>query len=117
MIEFFSDIPYNKIVISKKYPDMLQREVSFSIKINGELFFQEPNFSIDEFIFFVDDWMDKKTEEMLYNAVDTDDNPLISFIKNENKWEIHSAWELFECKEKFDRKMIETAIIQYKQRQ
>ena len=71
LIEFFSDIPYNKIVISKKYPDMLQREVSFSIKINGELFFQEPNFSIDEFIFFVDDWMDKKTEEMQTSSEQT----------------------------------------------
>lgn len=34
---------------------------------------------------------------MLYNCIEAEDNPLISFIFTNQGWKIKSPWQLFEC--------------------
>ncbi len=38
---------------------------------------------------------------MVYNCIDTDDNPLISFIEEDGLYRINSTWQKFECKDRF----------------
>ena len=81
MIEFVSDIKFGEKSVKKKYPEIISVEAYFGIKIDDKLFFEEPNFSIYEFMYFVDEWMEKKLDDMNYISIDTDENPLISFKK------------------------------------
>ncbi|MDF2653686.1 MAG: hypothetical protein K0R19_160 [Bacillota bacterium] len=50
-----------------------------------------------EFIRTLEKW--DQANSMLYNSIETEDNPLISFIASEKGWIIKSPWQLFECNE------------------
>jgi len=103
MIEFLcneKNIDINGIE-SWDYSELLKLECWFCIKINGEVFYEEPLFPILEFIYFYEKWDEDKTQNFVYNTIESEDNPMISFIKNDEKWSIDSVWRRFECKEVF----------------
>ena len=97
----------------KEYPEILKNEGSFQIELNGKLYFDDPNFSVDEFLLYADRWIanDDKSQSMHYHCVDTDENPLISFSMKNGRWYIDSPWELFECNDSFTRDELEKAVI------
>lgn len=102
--------------ISKGYPEILKNEGEFQIKVNGTLYFDEPNFSVDEFLLNAERWLtDKdKAQDMRYFSVDTDDNPLISFSMKNDCWYVDSPWRLFECNVSFTRDELEKAVSELK---
>lgn len=96
---------------SKNYPEVLNWEGKFSIEINNQVIFCEPNFPILEFLLTIDQWMkEDKSNNMYYYSLDTDDNPLISFINCNNKWTITSPWQLYVCNDTFTRTELEESI-------
>ena len=113
-IRFISDyvndsgITAAKLVNKKEY-ELLEDCASFSIYINDKEFFYEPDFPVLEFLREVALWADKGGN-MLYNSIETDENPLIAFIKNENGYVISSPWQKFECNTCFCKEELLTAI-------
>lgn len=97
----------------REYPEILKNEGSFQIEVNGKLYFDEPNFSVDEFLLYADRWIvnGDKSQSMHYHCVDTDENPLISFSMKNGRWYIDSPWKLFECNDSFARDELEKAVI------
>jgi len=91
-------------------------EGSFSIKVDEKLWFYEPDFSICEFLMFLEKWLNNpdKRANMYYNTMETEDNPLISFVRKGEEWYIRSYWQLFDCSIAFTRLMLEDAIHTFK---
>lgn len=114
MIEFVSNIVYCDKKIKRTYPELLRDEVHFTIRIDNENFFNEPNFPIYEFMNYVDEWIEKDLEDMNYIAIDTEENPLISFTKSEEGYKIISPWQLFACERLMTRNEIIEAIRKFK---
>ena len=114
MIEFVSNISYCDKNVKRIYPDLISDEVHFTIIIENRKFFEEPNFPIYEFMYFVDEWIEEKLEDMNYIAIDTEDNPLISFIKRDGGYKINSPWQLFSYDKLLAREEIEEAILKLK---
>ena len=111
MIEFkfVSNSPL-PLVFPQQYPDVLKFEGYFSIEIDGYIYFSEPNFSIFEFLLYAKNWLLTKKQDLLYNSIDTEDNPLISLLCFNNRWAIHSPWENFSCQRLFSREELEYSI-------
>ena len=67
------------------------------------------------FEFFRDarNWLscENKTKDMLYNCIETEDNPLISFTERDGEWVVQSPWQKYECDISFVRQELETAIL------
>lgn len=97
-------------IFPKKYPEVLEYEGDFSIEINNMLYFQESNFSVFEFLMYIDSWKTNNHDDMQYICLDTDENPLISFIKNGDGFVIKSPWELFNYKEVISQSEIDKAV-------
>ena len=113
-IRFISDYVNNSEItvlelIDKKSYELLDDCALFSICINDKEFFHEPDFPILEFLREVALWADKEGS-MYYNSIETDDNPLISFIKNENGYTIFSLWQKFECNDCFSKEELLSAL-------
>lgn len=96
-----SEITVSNLIDMKSY-ELLDVCASFSICINDKEFFHEPDFPILEFLKEVALWAGKEGS-MYYNSIETDDNPLVSFIKNENGYTISSPWQKFECNDCFSK--------------
>lgn len=101
-----------KLECPEKYPDILKIEGPFSIEVNKKLWFFEPDFPICEFMIYLEEWLNNpnKRTSMYYNSIETEDNPLISFISNGEEWFIHSHWQLFDCNIACSRSQLEEAI-------
>lgn len=99
-----------------EYPEMLLIEGDFKITINKELFFDEPYFPIIEFMKVVLPWMNTdETTPMLYNTVEAEENPLISFTKTIDGWNVFSPWQEYNCNLCFSKEELAAAIIELKQ--
>jgi len=117
------DAKRKKMSYYMKYVNSLDLEGCFKIIINGKVLFDTSGFSIFEFINCADKWAvsEIQNENMYYDALGTDDNPLISFLQNDNKWKIESKWQLFVSETLFERseivseiyKLIESVKIQF----
>lgn len=94
--------------------NVLEYEGDFEITVNSAKFFSEPYFSILEFLRDALNWVQRKSPEMIYNCIDTEDNPLIHFTENEGLWFVKSPWQKFECNLAFTREELETAVIKLK---
>ena len=90
------------------YPEIIDVIGDLIIEINNKIFFKEPYFPILEFIRTLEKW--DKVSNMLYNCIETENNPLISFIFNNGGWLVKSPWELFKCKELLSKEELLTAI-------
>ena len=99
-----------------EYPEMLLIVGDFKIIINKELFFSEPYFPILEFMKVALSWVhNDENTPMLYNSVETEENPLISFAKVADSWNIFSPWQKYNCNLYFSKEELATAIIELKQ--
>lgn len=110
MIEFkcISDTKYKHI--PNKYPELLLEENDFRIIINGKLFFHDTYFPVLEFLFYAKKWTKMNSASFEYNSVETEENPLISFICKNEKYNIHSPWQLFESHELFTKQQLVFAL-------
>jgi hypothetical protein len=120
---FKSDYHFGKMLrfkfnLTETYPDKykyrygLSLEGDFDIIVDNNLLFSEPHFSILEFLRDASMWINNPTLEqnMEYNCIDTEENPLISFIAHGGSYRIQSPWQLFECKTLFTAIEIKQAI-------
>lgn len=103
-----SEMTVSKLINKKGY-ELLNDCASFSICINDKEFFHEPDFPVLEFLREVALWVDKEGS-MYYNSIETDDNPFISFIKDENGYTISSPWQKFECNDCFSKEELLSAL-------
>lgn len=93
---------YNDLLKCKFY-DLIcvEDEAVFTIKIDNKVFLSTDGFNILEFLQQVAKW-EIGRGDMIYNCIDTEDNPLISFIEEDGLYRISSTWQRFECTDKFD---------------
>lgn len=90
MIEFrFVLVPDNKYSPRKnikdyknKYPDILYICGEFTIIICDDIYFNEPQFPVIEFLSCLESWVETKVRNsnMNYVSIETEENPLISFV-------------------------------------
>ena len=102
MIEFLCDYHLENGVdkISQlEYSKLLDEGNNFCVKINGKVFFEQPLFPVMEFLYFYLKW-DKK-QDFIYNTIESEENPMISFKRGISGWRIDSVWKQFDCKERF----------------
>lgn len=95
------------------YPATLQYCGLFVIDIDGREFFYDPFFPIYEFLSAMGAWSSHAIplDNMTYDSLETDDNPLISFIKDtDGHYRISSTWQHFECSRTFSMTEINQAI-------
>lgn len=104
-----------KIILQNEYtyPDILKITGEFQIVINGNIFFSEPYFPVLEFLKDALAWINcsDKSKEMLYSSIETENNPLIVFLKKGDEWIIRSPWQKYECKVTFTRGEVSGAIL------
>lgn len=111
MIEF-NVISTQKAIkqIPKGYPKLTEYEVNFRIIVNGKLFFEEPNFPLLEFLHCINNWKNQDNGSFEYVSIETEDNPLISFICENDMFVICSPWQLFKCKTQFTKEQLVSAL-------
>lgn len=111
MIEFYA-VPKQKAIkrAPERYPKLTEYEADFKIIVNGRVFFHEPDFPLLEFLRFADKWKNQSTGTFEYISIETEDNPLISFINDNDMWKIYSPWQLFECETKFTKEELVNAL-------
>lgn len=90
------------------YSELLDEGSTFCVKINGEVFFEQPLFPIMEFLYFYLKW-DKK-HDFIYNTIESEENPMILFKRGVSGWQIDSVWKKFDYKELFRVEDFITAV-------
>ena len=89
----------------------LNYDMGLSIWVDNQQFFWEPDFPVLDFLYTVYKWKTSKdNEDFIYNCVETEDNPLISFTREKSMWMICSPWQLFECEKRFTKEEIVNAL-------
>ncbi len=102
-VEFHSTDNINdKMTITQlkhmQYSMLLQRETSFSIYLNGQEYFHDDYFCIFEFLQTLVNWHEPLLQpELNYIAIDSEDNPIISFRRSEHGWSFSSPWANFDA--------------------
>lgn len=100
-----------------EYPELLSIVGNFKITINAKTFFEEPYFPVIEFLRIALSWTNDDLDvPMLYHSIETEDNPLISFIKTANGWNITSPWQGYSCNLCFSKEELTTAIVKLKEK-
>jgi hypothetical protein len=106
--------PSKEDLCAINYPEVLSLEGFFQIAIDNYVYFEEPCFSIMEFLVCVESWLTKglRNSDMNYDCIDveTEENPLIRFVRIKEGYIIRSSWELFHCSAVFDIVEIQNAI-------
>ena len=99
-----------------KYPEILDVCGEFRILVEGNIFFNEPQFPVVELVVFFEKWIKskRKAKGMQFNSIETEDNPLIQFKSEKDKFCIFSPWQLFECHELFTKNEIMEAFHELK---
>jgi hypothetical protein len=104
MIEILCE--YNKIIELEKikylnYFQQLSTECWFCIKVDHKVFYEQSQFPLLEFLFFYANWNNNGKHDFIYNTLESDANPMISFTRKHGKWILESPWKLFNCKTNF----------------
>ena len=87
-------MPLTKLPINT----ILHYEVPFTIFINNHIFFQDQYFPILEFLLSVRTWINDDADiNYFYHTLESDENPLLSFITHNSLWKIVSTWQEFNC--------------------
>jgi len=81
--------------------DVIRDERDFQIMINEEIFFHEPLFPILELVQYCRQWIINANTNFAYNTIESEENPLLSFMLQKEKWRISSVWQKFECEVEF----------------
>ena len=99
-----------------EYPEILKYSGSLRIVIDNKVYFEDGDFCIYEFLYYVNKWCKSANRAMEYICIDTEENPLISFIPcTDNKWIISSPWESFTNNVLFTTDELNNAIIDLKE--
>ena len=114
MIKFFCDskeLKFKNEIITKKQYELLEPNCGFKIEINTKEFFYEPDFPIFEFWQQLSNWNDN-LGNFQYCSLETDDNPLIEFIKEDGheEYKVRSAWQKFDCFDTFTKEELMKAL-------
>lgn len=84
--------------------DRLKYDATFSIWIDNKLFFHVDDFIIFDFLYYFYLWKNNEsTSDFHYNCIETEDNPLISFVKKDDLWYLYSTWQNFELHHPIDK--------------
>lgn len=110
-VKNFSDI-LQKINLSKIKPEKaLQYEIPFEILIDGKVYFSDEYFPLLDFAKFISDaGAFSEQADILYNCIETEENPLIGFCFRDGEWFINSPWELFVCEESFSNRSVKNCV-------
>lgn len=105
------DIEYKTLT---RYPYILGVVADFQIVINGDLYFDEPEFPILEFLEQAVCWANSSISDkpLVYNSVETDDNPLITVNEYNGKWYLYSPWGKNECCLEVNREELKDCILE-----
>lgn len=80
------------------YSDLLQHEVSFTILLNKQVYFHDDYFCILELVSNLIKWQTTQPiSDFSHEALDTEDNPLISFHSSPLGWILYSPWGNFDA--------------------
>ena len=96
--------------IPSSYPALIDYESEFKIMINGEIFFDDPNFPLLEFLRYATEWIKHTDMPFEYSSIETEDNPLIVFSSKNGTWAISSPWQKFKCYTSFTKEEFIDAI-------
>lgn len=96
--------------IPSSYPALLGYETNLTILIDNEIFFDEPDFPVLEFLKYAIEWKENASFPFRYNSIETEENPLISFSYENDMLRISSPWQKFHCKTLFRVEEIIDAI-------
>lgn len=111
MIKFqFNSNTYLPSKLPTKYPEILKYDGCFKIIIDDKIYFEDNEFCIYEFIYYITKWLNCENRAMEYNCVDTEENPLISFTPYENQWKISSPWQNFKNNVLFSADELKNAL-------
>ena len=78
--------------------------------IGDRIFFDEPDFPVLEFLNYAIEWKDKSSLPFKYSSIETDDNPLICFLYENDMLRISSPWQKFHCETLFSVEEVIEAI-------
>lgn len=81
--------------------DLLQDDRSFRVIVNNRTFFHEPLFPILELVRCCRQWLKCPNGEFIYNTIESEENPLLTFRLHDSKWKVYSVWQKFECEQTF----------------
>ena len=90
--------------------DIMNDDRHFTIFVDDQTFFDDIYFPIREFIKYALDWSKNSTNNFIYNTVDSNENPLLSFCKLKDGWKLESVWQKFECNNIFTKNEVKTFI-------
>ena len=96
--------------IPSSYPALLEYETRLTILIDDEIFFDEPDFPVLEFLKYAIEWEKNASFSFRYNSIETEENPLICFLYENDLLRISSPWQKFHCKTLFRIEEIINAI-------
>ena len=113
MPEFLFKSKFLPAKMPTEYPKILEYSGSFRIVIDNKVYFEDDCFCIYEFLYYVNKWRKSAARAMEYMCMDTEENPLISFIPcATDEWIISSPWGKFENNTVFTSADIENALIE-----
>ncbi|HNX15734.1 MAG TPA: hypothetical protein PKH29_12880 [Oscillospiraceae bacterium] len=92
--------------------EIIRDERAFVIIIDGKTFFTEPLFPILEFVQYSIKWVKENNVSFIYNTIESEENPILSFTQQQGQWKIYSVWQKFECNELFKFEDIRNFIIE-----
>lgn len=81
--------------------DIIRVERNFKIKVGERTFFHEPLFPILELVQYCLQWSKNANVSFVYNTIENDENPLLSFVPQKDTWKMYSVWQKFECETEF----------------
>jgi hypothetical protein len=96
--------------IPHSYPALLEYETRLTILIDNKIFFDEPDFPVLEFLRYAIEWKKNTDLTFKYSSLETEDNPLLSFLSENGMFRISSPWQRFQCHKLFHKKEIVDAI-------
>lgn len=92
------------------YPALLEYESRLTILIDDKVFFDEPNFPVLEFLKYAIAWEKNSNLPFEYSSIETEENPLISFVHENDMLRISSPWQKFHCRQFFHKEEVIDAI-------
>ena len=81
--------------------DLIRDERDFKIVVGERTFFHEPLFPVLELVRYCLEWRKNANSSFVYNTIESEENPLLSFAPQNDTWRVFSVWQKFECETEF----------------
>ena len=92
--------------------DVLDDDRYFKIFIDGQVFYDQPHFSMWELVQYSIKWIKRSNKDFTYDSIESHENPMLSFVRDSNGWKIHSVWQEFVCDNVFSHDEVKNFINQ-----